>query len=96
MIASFADETTEDIWNGVNSKEARRIPRELWPAVRRKLDQLDAVTKLDDLRIPPGNRLHALAGDLDGYHPIRVNDKYRVVFRFEGTDAQDVVCTDYH
>jgi proteic killer suppression protein len=96
MIRTFADQTTTDIWNGVNSKAARRIPRSLWGTVRRKLDQIDAVTKLDDLRVPPGNRLHALEGRLAGYHAIRVNDQYRVVFRFEGEHAVDVRCTDYH
>jgi hypothetical protein len=60
VIRTLADDTTRDIWNGVNSKAARRIPRELWPNVRRKLDQLDAVTTLDDLKVPPGNRLHPL------------------------------------
>jgi toxin HigB-1 len=69
---------------------------DLWPIVRRKLDQIDAVTKLDDLRVPPGNRLHALAGDLKGQHAVRVDDQYRIVFRFEGSDAFDVRCTDYH
>lgn len=64
--------------------------------VRRKLDQIDAVTKLDDLKVPPGNRLHALAGDLKGWHAVRVNDQYRIVFRFVGADAFDVRCTDYH
>jgi toxin HigB-1 len=96
VIRSLADETTRDIWDGVNSRAARRIPHELWPAIRRKLDQIDAVAKLDDLRIPPGNRLHALVGDLAGYHAIRVNDQYRLAFRFEGNDAFDVRCTDYH
>jgi toxin HigB-1 len=96
MIRSLADDTTRDIWNGVNSKGARRIPRELWPAVRRKLDQIDTVTKLEDLRVPPGNRLHALVGDLARFHAVRVNDQYRVVFRFDGHDAYDVRCTDYH
>jgi proteic killer suppression protein len=96
MIRSFADAATRDIWNGVNSKAARRLPRPLWPVIRRKLDQLDAVTQLDDLRVPPGNRLHALTGDLPGHHAIRVNDQYRIVFRFEGHDAHDVRCTDYH
>ena len=95
MIGTFADETTRDIWNGVNSKAARRIARELWPNVRRKLDQIDAVTRLDDLKVPPGNRLHALA-DLRGFHAVRVNEQYRIVFRFEGGDAFDVRCTDYH
>ena len=96
VIRSLGDDATRDIWNGVNSKAARRIPQELWPAVRRKLDQIDAVMRLDDLRIPPGNRLHALVGDLAGHHAIRVNDQYRVVFRFDGTDAHDVRCADYH
>jgi toxin HigB-1 len=96
VIRTLADDTTRDIWNGVNSKAARRIPRDLWPAVRRKLDQIDAVTRLDDLKVPPGNRLHALTGHLGGYQAVRVNDQYRVVFRFEGTDAFDVRCTDYH
>lgn len=80
----------------VNSKAARRIPQILWPAVRRKLDQIDAVTSLDALRLPPGNRLHALSGDLAGQHAIRVNDQYRIVFRFDGQAAHDVGCTDYH
>jgi proteic killer suppression protein len=84
------------IWNGANSKAARRIPRELWPIVRRKLDQIDAVTRLDDLKVPPGNRLHALAGGLRGFHAVRVNDQYRIVFRFEGADAFEVCCTDLH
>lgn len=96
MIRSLADDTTRDIWNGVNSKAARKIPREIWPVVRRKLDQLDAVTKLDDLAVPPGNRLHALEDSLAGHHAIRVNDQYRLVFRFEGQDAHDVLSTDYH
>jgi toxin HigB-1 len=96
VIRNFADETTQDIWNGTNSKAARRIPRELWPNVRRKLDQLDAVTRLEDLRVPPGNRLHGRGGDRRGFHAVRVNDQYRIVFRFEGPDAFDVRCTDYH
>lgn len=96
MIRTFADQTTADIWNGVKSKPARRIPKALWPVVRRKLDQIDSVTTIDALRVPPGNRLHALEGTLAGYHAIRVNDQYRVVFRFEGQDALDVRCTDYH
>jgi len=96
MIRSFADDSTRDIWHGVNSKSARRIPKALWPVIRRKLDQIDVVAKLDDLRVPPGNRLHALGVDRAGYHAIRVNNQYRIVFRFEGQDVHDVCCTDYH
>ena len=96
MIRTLADDTVRDIWNGVNTKASRRIPRDLWPSVRRKLDQIDAVIRLDDLKVPPGNRLHALTGDLRGCHAIRVNDQYRIVFRFDGADAFEVRCTDYH
>ena len=96
MIRRFGDDGTRDIWHGVNSKASRRIPKALWPVVRRKLDQIDAVTKLEDLRVPPGNRLHALGADRAGNHAIRVNEQYRIVFPFEGQDAYDVTCTDYH
>ena len=96
MIRSFADDATRDIWNGVNSKAARRLPRTIWPVMRRKLDRLDAVTHLEDLRVPPGNRLHALSGDKADHHAIRVNEQYRLVFRFDAHDAHDVRCTDYH
>lgn len=96
MIRTLADDTTRDIWNGVNTKAARRIPRVLWPIVRRKLDQIDAVTSLEDLMVPPGNRLHALRGDLRGWHAIRVNDQYGIVFRFDSSGAFEVRCTDYH
>ena len=94
MIRTLADDITRDIWNGVNRKAARRIPRELWPNVRRQLDQIDAVTRLEDLKVPPGNKLRALGGDRRGFHAVRVNDQYRLVFRFEGADAFDMQCTD--
>ena len=74
VIRTFADDTTRDIWNGVNSRPARRIPRDLWPVVIRKLDQLDAVTRLDSLKVPPGNRLHALTGDMDYLLHVAVAD----------------------
>ena len=96
MIRTLADETTRDIWNGRNTKAARRIPRDVWPVVRRKLDQIDAISRLDALKVPPGNRLHALTGDLRRWHAVRVNDQCCIVFRFEGADAFDVRCTDYH
>jgi proteic killer suppression protein len=64
--------------------------------VQRKLDLIDAVTKLEELRVPPGSRLHSLTGDRRGFHAVRVNDQYRIVFRFDGADAFDVRCTDYH
>lgn len=96
MIRTFGDAATEDIWNGRNSKSARRIPQAIWPLVRRKLDQIDSVAAVEQLRVPPGNQLHALREELAGFHAVRVNDQYRITFRFEGQDAFEVRCVDYH
>ncbi len=96
VIRSFADETTRDLFGNVNTKAARRIPNTTWRAAQRKLKQLDLVVTLDDLKIPPGNDLHALKADQAGRHAIRVNDQYRITFRWEGHDAFDVRCEDYH
>lgn len=96
MIQSFGDDATADVFHGVNSKAARRIPKALWPAVKRKLDLLDTVTRLEALRTPPGNRLEALKGDRTGSHSIRVNQQYRITFRFEGEHCANVRCEDYH
>ena len=96
MIQSFADVATKDIYDGVDSKAARRIPKEIWPIVRRKLDALNAATSLGDLQNIPGNRFEALKGDLKGRYSIRVNQQYRITFRFESGHAHDVRCEDYH
>lgn len=96
MILSFADRTTQDIYDGTESKHARKIPKALWPLVRRKLDALAYAHDALDLRAPPGNRLERLHGDLAGKWSIRVNDQYRVVFAFKGGNATDVLVTDYH
>jgi proteic killer suppression protein len=96
VIGSFADATTEDLFNGVNSRAARRIPPTLWPVVRRKLDLLKRVTRVEALRIPPGNRLERLRGARAGSYSIRVNEQYRITFRFREGHAYDVCCEDYH
>lgn len=96
MIQSFADRATADIWAQVNTRAARRIPRVLWPVVFRKLTMLDSAQRLDDLAAVPGDRLEALAGDRAGQYSIRVNRQYRITFRWEGHDAYDVCCEDYH
>jgi proteic killer suppression protein len=96
MIKSFWDQTTADIYNGVASKPALKIARNLWPKIQLKLDWLNAAKTLKDLKSPPANRLEKLRGDLAGYYSIRVNDQYRLVFRFEAGDCLDVLCTDYH
>ena len=81
MIESFYDQASEDIFNGVNSKAARKsCPEKLWKIATRKLDQLDSVQSLKELKVPPGNRLEALAGDWKGQYSIRINEQYRICF----------------
>lgn len=96
MILSFADATTKDIYDVVDSKAARRIPKTILPVVRRKLDAVDAATSTEDLLHVPGNRFEALKGDLKGRYSIRVNLQYRMTFRFESGHAHDVRCEDDH
>jgi len=96
MIVSFGDALTEDLFHGRRSRRATRVPEGLRSGVFRKLDMLNAAQDLNDLRTPPGNRLEALKGDLRGRHSIRVNDQWRIVFRWaEGGPAQ-VRLDDYH
>lgn len=96
MIQSFADQTTADLFAERLSRAARRIPNHLWRAVQRKLKLLDVAQILSDLASPPGNRLEALKGDQRGRYSIRVNDQYRLTFRWEGNHAYEVRCEDYH
>jgi len=97
MIRQFANAGTEDIFNGKNSRAARQTcPRGLWRIAARKLDQLDSVDTLDDLKVPPGNRLEALSGDRKGQFSIRINDKYRICFKWESEGPTDVEILDYH
>jgi proteic killer suppression protein len=94
---AFKDEGTEDIFNGKNTKAARKTcPMSLWKVARRRLDQLDSVTALNELKIPPGNKLESLAGDRKGQHSIRINDQYRVCFKWIGSNADQVEIVDYH
>jgi proteic killer suppression protein len=95
VIESFSDQATEDIYNGRNSKSARKIDSKVWPIVVRKLDILSAAISLNDLK-SPGNQLEKLKGNMAGYWSIRVNDQYRITFRFENARAFDVRCHDIH
>ena len=95
MIISFGDVVTEQIYNGETSARTRRFG-ELLGAVERKLDMIEAAHRLEDLRGPPGNRLEALKGRLNGFHSIRVNDQWRIVFRWKNGTAAEVRVTDYH
>ncbi len=93
MIKSFADRRTEERFV---TGRARRVPPEVVRRALRKLEAVDAATSVDDLRTPPGNRLHALTGDRRGQFAIAVNDQWRICFRFEVGDAYDVEFCDYH
>jgi len=97
VIRAFADSGTEDVYNGKNTAAARRTcPRALWKLTYRKLDQLDSATELVDLRIPPGNRLEALKSDRKGQHSIRINEQYRICFKWTDVGPEDVEIVDYH
>jgi proteic killer suppression protein len=96
LIASFADKATEAFFHGEGGKAIRRIPPDIRSTAERKLDLVNAAHDLEDLRVPPGNRLEALKGELRGKHSIRINDQWRIVFRWEGGDAHDVEIEDYH
>ncbi len=96
MIRSFDHAATEDVFNGLDTKSAQRFAKDLWRSIRRKLTNLDAATRVADLASVPGYRLEALKGDQKGRYSIRVNDQYRITFRFEDGHAYDVRCEDYH
>ena len=96
MIQSFADETTTDLFRERNTRAARGIPRDSWRVAQRKLKAIDVAARLEDLRIPAGNRLEPLKGDQAGRYSIRVNDQYRVTFRWEQGHAYEVRVEDYH
>jgi proteic killer suppression protein len=96
MIASFGDRATEDLYHGRPTARARRFPRDVVDAALVRMDSLSGAASMLDLRSPPGNRLEALKGDLKGWHSIRVNDQWRLVFRWQGNDAHKVRLTEYH
>lgn len=93
MIRGLADREAESVWNGTAS---RRLPGDIQAVARRKLRMLNSAATLDDLRIPPANRLEALKGDRRGQHSIRINEQWRVCSRWKDGDAYDVEIVDYH
>jgi proteic killer suppression protein len=97
VIRSFRNAGTEDVFNGADTKAARRTcAPSIWRVAQRKLDSLDSAEALVDLRIPPGNRLEPLKGDRFGQHSIRINDQYRVCFVWTDAGPTDVEIVDYH
>jgi proteic killer suppression protein len=97
MIQSFANDETEAIYNGEETKKARKVlPVELWKIAQRKLDAMEAAVELKDLASPPGNQLEALKEDRAGQHSIRINKQYRICFVWTTAGPSDVEITDYH
>jgi proteic killer suppression protein len=93
MIKSFADSDTERLFFG---QKPRKLPNQIWPGATRKLLIMDAAESLQDLRIPPGNRLEKLKGDRSGQYSIRINDQWRICFEWLEGHAYEVEVTDYH
>ncbi|HEY0997313.1 MAG TPA: type II toxin-antitoxin system RelE/ParE family toxin [Gemmatimonadaceae bacterium] len=93
MIKTFADRQTEKLFR---TGKAKKVPADVARRALRKLEAVDAALQVSDLKVPPGNRLHALKGNRAGQHAIAVNDQWRICFRFEGGDAYDVEFCDYH
>lgn len=96
MIASFGDATTEDLYHGRRSGRTRQFGPDVIRAAARRFAMLHVARRLEDLRIPPGNRLEALQGDRAGQYSIRVNGQFRIVFRWHDDAAHDVSLVDYH
>jgi proteic killer suppression protein len=97
VIRSFRDHGTEDVFDGSDTSAARKTcPGVLRAIARRKLDQINRASDLRDLAVPPGNRLERLKGSRSGQQSIRINEQYRVCFRWEDGDAHEVEITDYH
>jgi proteic killer suppression protein len=93
MIKSFADKPTAAIFAGL---QVKKLPKEIQNAARRKLKMIDAAITVETLRVPPGNRLELLKGNRSGQYSIRINDQWRICFRWDGADAFEVEIADYH
>jgi proteic killer suppression protein len=96
MVSSFGNKLAEHLFDDLITKETRRLPAELRRAARRKLLYLHDTAELSDMRLPPGNRLEALAGDRKGFYSIRINQQWRLTFRWQNGNAYDVGVEDYH
>jgi proteic killer suppression protein len=96
VIVGFGDAATEDLFHGIASARARRFPPDIVRPARRKLMVLHATVRLEDLRVPPSNRLEPLKGNRVGAHSIRINEKWRIVFRWQDGNAFEAQVVDYH
>ncbi len=96
MIASFGDRATEDLFHGRSTRRVQRFPPDIVQLALRKLDMINGVDDVSDLRAPPGNRLKKLKGELRGFYSVRINAQWRIIFRWESGQAEEVELSDYH
>jgi proteic killer suppression protein len=96
VILSFGDKLTEELFHGEATAKTRKFPAEIKKIAQRKLDMINAAHIAQDLKAPPGNRLEMLKGDLSGYFSIRINDQFRIIFKFKDSHATQVKVVDYH
>jgi toxin HigB-1 len=96
VIKNIKGKATQDIFDGLNSKAARKVPIELHERARDLLDTINAIARVDDLKVPPSNRLHKLKGDLKDFWSVSINSQWRIVFKWDDKNAIDVEITDYH
>jgi proteic killer suppression protein len=96
LINNFADKTARDVYDRTNSRYSRKLPRELHAKAQRLFDQINAAPSLEFLRVPPGNKLEKLVGNMKDEWSLRINNQWRIVFRWENNDAYDVKIVDYH
>jgi proteic killer suppression protein len=93
MLKSFGDKISEKIWNGIRSE---KLPNEIQDVARRKLRMMHNAQDVNDLRIPPANRLEKLKGDLKEFYSIRINNQWRIIFKWINNDAYEIRIVDYH
>ena len=96
MIISFGNQGTADLFNGIETREAKKIPSEITKTALKKLDMLNAAEQLVELKVPPGNRLEALKGNLKYYYSIRINNRWRIIFQWDNGKVSQVQIIDYH
>ena len=96
MIASFGNRATSDLFHGISSGRVRRLPTQILESALYKLDILNSAHLLDDLQSPPGNRLEVLRGKYKGFHSIRINAQWRIIFKWKGANTHEVQIIDYH
>ena len=96
MIRNFKSKTAQDVFDGIKSRHARKIPKELHGKIQRLFDQINVVSNVEELRVPPSNHLEKLGGNLKGFWSLRINKQWRIIFRWEMSDAFDIDIVDHH